>query len=180
MLPSNCVQNRITRRLTWETPVPEVMAVDFVTPLLADHDVLEAGKVEVAPDVELPEPEFEDQLLPRVGRVARAVLAFQVRARRDHRRGVRDRLEQREDLARLCRLVVLGLGLIEAIVVEQRLAQIELRRFAAGMLTSANRRCCGSRPPRSSTLTKPRVGSPASSMAIAGMPLPAWSASQMR
>jgi hypothetical protein len=100
------------------------MAVDLAALLLADRDVLEAGQVAVAPVVELPEPKLEDQLPPGVVRVAGAVFALQVRARGGQRRSIGDRLEQGEDLARLLRPVVLGLALIEAIVVEQRLAQI--------------------------------------------------------
>jgi hypothetical protein len=56
-------QDLATEAIIWlsviaATPVPEVMAVDLAAPLLADHDVLEGGQVEVAPVVELPEPQL--------------------------------------------------------------------------------------------------------------------------
>ena len=125
------------------------MAVDLAALLLADHDVLEAGQVAVAPVVELPEPELEDQLPPRVVRVAGAVFALQVRARRGHRRSVGDRLEQREDLARLLGPVVLGLALVEAVVVEQRLAQVVAAPLGRRDVDLGEQAVPGSRPPSS-------------------------------
>ena len=149
--------------------VPEVMAVDLAALLLADRDVLEAGQVEVAPVVELPEPELEDQLLPGVARVAGAALrppdARAPRPSAARRRPPRAARGSRAPPRAGCPRAWSDRG------GSCRTAPCTDRRCAAcapGCCTSANRRCSGSRAARSSTLTKPRAGSPASSIGDRG------------
>jgi hypothetical protein len=101
-----------------------MVAVDPARLLLADHDVLEPGQVAVAAVVERPKPDVEDELLPRGIGIAPPALALEMVARDLHRRAAGDRVEQGENLPRLRRRGLLDLGLIQAVVVEQRPAEI--------------------------------------------------------
>ena len=103
-----------------------------------------------------------------------------MRARGLHRQAGADRLEQREQLARLVGRGVLRLGLIEPVVVEQAAAEVvgqalALRDPDLGEQTVRGLAAGGLVDHHEALL---RIAAHAGM--IARMPRPAWSASQMR
>ena len=86
--------------------------------------MLEAREVAVAAEVERPEPDLVQRLLPFIPREGPAGALLDMLEGCLHRRAVGDRLEQGQGLLRLRRRRVLGLGLVQPVVVEQAAAQV--------------------------------------------------------